>query len=270
MEQAGRRELAGAVFRSTATSRISAGQLSLDLPPNATDIVARLAQGIRDAAAAGFLVRARADADTVEARAGFTGRRDACFAAGAQVVASDFVAPAAQQLAAEDGGGAGAAPKAVPLYPPGSLYRVALPGGREGRCLRDSSTGGGGSSSGGGSGAQTVPVSLQAVLEEPSGGDAIFCGSLEAALAALDAADAASSSNNSTASTSGGGVLTDGSSASADGSSQAAAGSAPGAPPQQEALQPEPAVMRMSAGGRLRPLATLAAALLAGAAAAVL
>lgn len=242
MEQGGRRELPGAVFRSTAVSRLSSGSsLDLDLPANASDIVARLAQGIRDATAAGFLVRARADADTVEARSGFTARRDACFAAGAQVVASDFIQPAGEQQAGEG-------PKAVPLYPPGSAYRVALPGGREGRCLRDGDSIGSGSDGG----SQTVPVSLQAVLEEPSGGDAIYCGPLEAALAALDADTAGASGSSS--SDSGAGT----------------AGGSPGAPPQQPALQPEPAVLKMSAAGRLGPLAALAACLLAGAAAAVL
>lgn len=228
VEQGGRRELPNAVFRSAAISRLSSGaSLSLDLPSNATDMVARLAQGIQDAAAEGFLVRARADADTVEARSGFTARRDAVFAAGAQVVASDFIQPASEQQA-QDG------PKAVPLYPPGSLYRVALPGGREGRCLRANASA---------SGAQTVPVSLQAVLEEPSGGDAIYCGPLEAALAALDAGAAGTASSSATA------------------------GDPSSAPPQQQALQPEPAVTKMSAAGRRGPLAALAAACLLAAAA---
>lgn len=47
--------------------------------------VEALASGVRNATLAGYLVRARADADTVEARAGFTGRRDAVIAAGPQV-----------------------------------------------------------------------------------------------------------------------------------------------------------------------------------------
>lgn len=47
--------------------------------------VAGLAAGVRNASLAGYLVRARADADTIEARAGFTGRRDAIIAAGPQV-----------------------------------------------------------------------------------------------------------------------------------------------------------------------------------------
>lgn len=47
--------------------------------------VEALAGGVRNATLAGYLVRARTDADTIEARAGFTGRRDAIIAAGPQV-----------------------------------------------------------------------------------------------------------------------------------------------------------------------------------------
>lgn len=47
--------------------------------------VEALASGVRNATLAGYLVRARADADTIEARAGFTGRRDAVIAVGPQV-----------------------------------------------------------------------------------------------------------------------------------------------------------------------------------------
>ena len=50
--------------------------------------VEALAGGVRNATLAGYLVRARADADTIEARAGFTARRDAVIAAGPQVGAS--------------------------------------------------------------------------------------------------------------------------------------------------------------------------------------
>jgi len=45
---------------------------------------------IRELVAAGLLVRTRADADTVEARAGDTTRRDAAFASGAQIVSTDY------------------------------------------------------------------------------------------------------------------------------------------------------------------------------------
>ena len=43
--------------------------------------------------AAGFMVKTRADADTREARAGKTVRRDAAFDSGAQIVATDFLLP---------------------------------------------------------------------------------------------------------------------------------------------------------------------------------
>lgn len=43
--------------------------------------------------AAGFMVKTRADADTREAREGKTERRDAAFASGAQIVATDFLIP---------------------------------------------------------------------------------------------------------------------------------------------------------------------------------
>jgi len=54
-----------------------------------------LSQGdrIRDLVAAGFIVRTRADADTVEARTGDTAMRDAAFASGAQFVSTDYVFP---------------------------------------------------------------------------------------------------------------------------------------------------------------------------------
>ena len=43
--------------------------------------------------AAGFMVKTRADADTREAREGETARRDAAFASGAQIVATNFLMP---------------------------------------------------------------------------------------------------------------------------------------------------------------------------------
>jgi hypothetical protein len=54
-----------------------------------------LSQGerIRALVAAGFIVRTRADADTVQARTGDTSMRDAAFASGAQFVSTDYVFP---------------------------------------------------------------------------------------------------------------------------------------------------------------------------------
>jgi Phosphoinositide phospholipase C, Ca2+-dependent len=48
---------------------------------------------IRDLVSAGFIVRTRADADTVQARTGDTSMRDAAFASGAQFVSTDYVFP---------------------------------------------------------------------------------------------------------------------------------------------------------------------------------
>lgn len=49
------------------------------------------AQRIRAAVEAGFMVRTRADADTLEARDGKTARRDAALASGAQYVSTDYM-----------------------------------------------------------------------------------------------------------------------------------------------------------------------------------
>jgi hypothetical protein len=51
------------------------------------------ADGVRDLVAAGYLVRTRSDANTIEARAGDTRRRDAAFASGAQFVSTDYGVP---------------------------------------------------------------------------------------------------------------------------------------------------------------------------------
>jgi hypothetical protein len=67
---------------------------------------------IRELVGQGLLVRTRADADTVEARAGDTTRREAAFASGAQLVSTDFE-------------------RADPRWPG---YVVVLPGGGEARC----------------------------------------------------------------------------------------------------------------------------------------
>jgi hypothetical protein len=61
---------------------------------------------------AGYLVRTRADADTVQARTGDTTRRDAAIASGAQFVSSDYPVP----------------------DPRFGDYFVAIPGGMPGRC----------------------------------------------------------------------------------------------------------------------------------------
>lgn len=70
---------------------------------------ARIQQLVRD----GYIVRTRADADTVEARSGDTTRRDAAWASGAQLISTDYYLPAEQF---------------------GTGYRVRVPGGGVGRC----------------------------------------------------------------------------------------------------------------------------------------
>jgi len=68
---------------------------------------------IRDLVRRGYLVRTRADADTVEARTGDTTTRDAAIASGAQFVSTDY-------------------PVENPDF--GTGYFVAIPGGAPGRC----------------------------------------------------------------------------------------------------------------------------------------
>ena len=68
---------------------------------------------IRRLVAEGYMVRTRADANTVEARQGDTRRRKAAFASGAHVVTTDYYRP-------------------DPSF--GTGYRVALPGGPPARC----------------------------------------------------------------------------------------------------------------------------------------
>jgi len=70
---------------------------------------ARIQRLVRD----GFIVRTRADADTVEARQGDTTRRDAAWASGAQLISTDYYLPAERF---------------------GTGYRVGVPGGGVGRC----------------------------------------------------------------------------------------------------------------------------------------
>jgi hypothetical protein len=72
----------------------------VDVPPTDPDAGVTIvndpigdADRIRDLVARGFIVRTRADADTVEARSGDTSRRDAAFASGAQYVSTDYVFP---------------------------------------------------------------------------------------------------------------------------------------------------------------------------------
>lgn len=76
------------------------------------DPVADLAL-IQDLVTKGYIVRTRADADTLEARTGITARRDAALASGAQFVSTDYAESNADF---------------------GTGYFVAIPGGEFGRC----------------------------------------------------------------------------------------------------------------------------------------
>jgi hypothetical protein len=131
---------------------------SLCLPLQVAGMVASVTEAVQ----AGYIVRARADSDTVEARAGYTVRRDAMFASGAHVVASDFVLPASQHRAAGS---------TQALF--STDYRVALPGGLAGRCQLPNVTSGG----------SAAVVALEAVSSSSNGEDGIYCGRLEAAAA---------------------------------------------------------------------------------------
>jgi hypothetical protein len=51
------------------------------------------ASRIREAVEEGFIVRTRADADTIEARDGKTGRRETALRSGAQYVSTDYMQP---------------------------------------------------------------------------------------------------------------------------------------------------------------------------------
>lgn len=86
----------------------------LSLPTAAVDTIndpVGDADLIAEAVAAGHLVRTRADADTVEARANDLSTRDAALASGAQFVSTDFPAPHPQ-----------------------TGYVVTIPGGTPSRC----------------------------------------------------------------------------------------------------------------------------------------
>ncbi len=72
----------------------------VDVPPTDPDAAMMVvndpigdAARIRELVAEGFIVRTRADADTVQARSGDTTMRDAAFASGAQYVSTDYVFP---------------------------------------------------------------------------------------------------------------------------------------------------------------------------------
>ncbi len=82
----GRKSLEGRVmFVNTGEDSPAAAYLTL----NETSDIARITADVQK----GFLVRTRADADTVEARANTTARRDKALASGAQYVSTDYMQP---------------------------------------------------------------------------------------------------------------------------------------------------------------------------------
>jgi hypothetical protein len=94
------------LFTSSAPGSPSAAFVKVDDP---------VAEGdrITDLVRRGYLVRTRADADTVQARSGDTEMRDAAFASGAQFVSTDYI---------EDD----------PVFP--ATFEVRFPGGGLARC----------------------------------------------------------------------------------------------------------------------------------------
>jgi hypothetical protein len=93
------------MFINTDEDSPAAAYLTLNDPQGEASRIAR-------DVAAGYMVRTRADADTVEARRNDTRRRDAAFASGAQYVSTDYMQP----------------------DPRFGDYRVQLPGGGVARC----------------------------------------------------------------------------------------------------------------------------------------
>lgn len=90
-------------------------------PPSAESAFVKLNDPVADGAeiaalvAAGYIVRTRADDDTIEARYYLTGQRDAALASGAQFVSTDYPEPDPD------------------LFPP-TPYFVDIPGGYVARC----------------------------------------------------------------------------------------------------------------------------------------
>lgn len=84
----------------TAVPDIDDRSIFVDVPPSDPDAGVMVvndpigdAERIRSLVEQGFLVRTRADADTIEARTGDTARREAAFASGAHFVSTDYVFP---------------------------------------------------------------------------------------------------------------------------------------------------------------------------------
>jgi len=119
-----------AVFKSAGIDSLRA------VDETFTKKVAAIKEEVNSAVGGGYIVRARADADTVEARAGRTERRDALLLeTGTHVVATDYVIPrvVVSSVKSVDSNGNGLT---SPLSASSaSSYAVSLPGCATGQCV---------------------------------------------------------------------------------------------------------------------------------------
>jgi hypothetical protein len=69
---------------------LEGGEVPPNMPKNASAIIQKLSADISEKAKTGYLVRARADADTIEARLGYVGRASAVLNSAANIVATDY------------------------------------------------------------------------------------------------------------------------------------------------------------------------------------
>jgi hypothetical protein len=91
------------------------------MPQNASAIVDSLSKDIADKLKSGYLVRGRADADTIEARLGYVGRSSAVLNSGANIVSTDYAMPTSVL--------------------PGINYSVKLYGNKPARCVNNAALG---------------------------------------------------------------------------------------------------------------------------------
>lgn len=105
-----------AVMFSSGNINLSSegGAVPPEIPGDAASIVSRLAKEVADKAGQGYLVRARADVDTVEARNNYAARAEAMLKSPASIISTDF-------------------PNASSTFD--STYSVKLPGGQPARCI---------------------------------------------------------------------------------------------------------------------------------------
>jgi len=100
---------------------LEGGEEPPNLPKNASAIVKKLSSEISERSKAGYLVRARADADTIEARLGYVGRASAVLNSAANIVSTDYGMPT--------------------RVLPGINYSVKLYGDQPARCVNGAALG---------------------------------------------------------------------------------------------------------------------------------